>query len=58
MQTWQYQYEWIAVNPQNSIAFQRLSMLGSEGWELISVQPAGQSGGAAQFLFFFKRLLG
>jgi len=58
MQTWQYAYEWIPVSPQSSAAFQKLNMLGSEGWELVSIQPAPPVNGVAQFLFFFKKLLG
>lgn len=58
MQTWQYMYEWMAPSPLSSAAFQRLNMLGSEGWELVSVQPAAPVNAVPQFLFFFKKALG
>jgi hypothetical protein len=58
MQTWQYQMEWRTVSPTDTLTQFHLNSLGSSGWEIISIQPAGQVNGLPQYLFFFKRLLG
>jgi len=57
MHTWQYQLQWLTVSPGDWHLSVELNTLGSSGWELVTVEPAGQSNGLPQYLFIFKKQL-
>lgn len=46
-----FQHAWVSVDPSKREDIDKLEQMGSEGWELVSVIPWGQS----IFLMFFKR---
>jgi hypothetical protein len=56
MTTWQYQLLWFTLSPTDWTLSNELNMLGTAGWELVTVEPSQQAG-QLQYLFIFKKQL-